>query len=384
MDLDGRRDFIVNAIPAHLGGILTYTRELARILPKACSPGRSVLLAPSSAVPPDAAASLHHVTVEGRTLRERLYSETRMLYSVLSRSTNPVLFATANFTLLERTIPQLLLVRNSSYFDPTCREQLGPRLSLQEYARSALRRGLTLAAAARVRAVMTPSKTMRDLLLRECPELREKVVVNPYGVRLDMFQEAAEARAPSPRGTLRVICHSLIGLHKPVWPILAAVAEARRRGVRATLLLTDDPCNGAHRGRTEEDARWARRGREDGWLNCVPRVSHEQLPGILAQHDTFVWHTITESFGHPYLEAMAAGLPPVVTDIPIARERCGDAARYVPLFSPREIADCLEADASDPDARLARGERARAHAAAHANSWWNHFSRCAELMRAMT
>jgi glycosyltransferase involved in cell wall biosynthesis len=383
MQPEHHRDFIVNAIPAHLGGILTYTRELARTLPTVCSPSRSILVAPSAAVPADAASSLDHVKVDGRTLRDRIDAETGTLYSIVSRSANPVLFATANFTLLERAIPQLLLVRNSFYFDPACVEHVGPRLSVRERAKMALRRGLTLAAAARVQMVMTPSQTMRDLLLADSPELTDKVVVNPYGVRLEQFAGATKARVPSPRGTLRVVCHSLIGLHKPVWPIIAAVAEVRRRKVRATLLLTDDPFNPSHQGRTDEDMRWARRGLDEQWLTCVPPVKHEQLPALLAKHDTFAWHTITESFGHPYYEAMAAGLPSVVTDIPIARERCGDGARYVPIFSPKAIADCLEEDASDPEERVARGERARAYAAAHSNSWWNHFSRCAELMRAM-
>ena len=36
-----------------------------------------------------------------------------------------------------------------------------------------------------------------------------------------------------------------------------------------------------------------------------------------------------EGFGLTPLEALAAGVPPVVLDTPVARETCGAAARYV-------------------------------------------------------
>ena len=49
-----------------------------------------------------------------------------------------------------------------------------------------------------------------------------------------------------------------------------------------------------------------------------------------------------EGFGFTPLEALAAGVVPVVLDTPIARETCGPAARYIPPAAPvRHVADAI-------------------------------------------
>jgi glycosyltransferase involved in cell wall biosynthesis len=52
--------------------------------------------------------------------------------------------------------------------------------------------------------------------------------------------------------------------------------------------------------------------------------------------------TVLETFGFPYVEAMAAGVPLVAGDIPIAREVCGDAAWYVPDGNVEAFVDALQ------------------------------------------
>ena len=56
----------------------------------------------------------------------------------------------------------------------------------------------------------------------------------------------------------------------------------------------------------------------------------------------FVFPSLVESFGHPLVEAMAAGLPIAASDIPVHREVCGDAAIYFDPFDPNELADRIE------------------------------------------
>ncbi len=377
------RPLIVNAIPAHLGGILTYTNELARRLPMAMAPARTTLVAPeivAQRVAHDSTGLLRMETVE----EGRIAAETRLLYSLLKRDPSAVLFATANFTLIDRQVPQLLLVRNAVYLDPLTDAEHSPHLAPAARIGLEIRRGLTLASCDVARTIMTPSRTMRDLVVAQRPDLASKIVVNPYGVSLQNFSAAATRRVPSERGTLRIICHSLIGYHKPVWPILAAVAKIRRRGIRATLTLLDDPKKPAHGPPTSQDVEWANRLAGEPWLRCIARVRHDELPQLLAEHDVFAWHTLTESFGHPYLEAMAAGLSSVITDIPIARELCGDCATFVRPFEPDLMADSLEKAATDPSERVAHGERAQAHVRASASTWADHFSRCADLIKTLS
>ena len=55
-----------------------------------------------------------------------------------------------------------------------------------------------------------------------------------------------------------------------------------------------------------------------------------ELVELYARARAFAFLSEYEGFGMTPLEALAAGVPPVVLDTPVARESCGDAALYVP------------------------------------------------------
>ncbi|MCA1585606.1 MAG: glycosyltransferase family 4 protein [Acidobacteria bacterium] len=61
-------------------------------------------------------------------------------------------------------------------------------------------------------------------------------------------------------------------------------------------------------------------------------ASDDELAGLYASASAFVFLSEYEGFGFTPLEALAAGVPPVVLDTPIAREIYGPAARYLPPF----------------------------------------------------
>jgi len=58
----------------------------------------------------------------------------------------------------------------------------------------------------------------------------------------------------------------------------------------------------------------------------------------MARCDVFVLPSHAEGFGVSLAEAMALGLPPVVSDIPVFHEVVGDAGIFVDKDSPRDIA----------------------------------------------
>jgi len=61
----------------------------------------------------------------------------------------------------------------------------------------------------------------------------------------------------------------------------------------------------------------------------------------VANADALVLPSFYEGFGFPPVEAMAAGCPAAVSDIPALREICQDAAVYFDPNKPREIASQL-------------------------------------------
>ena len=79
--------------------------------------------------------------------------------------------------------------------------------------------------------------------------------------------------------------------------------------------------------------------------------SDDVLNRLYRKARVFAFLSEYEGFGLPPLEALAAGVPAVVTDTPVARELCGGAALYVASGDLDGIARNLEALLFDSQAR---------------------------------
>jgi glycosyltransferase involved in cell wall biosynthesis len=70
-------------------------------------------------------------------------------------------------------------------------------------------------------------------------------------------------------------------------------------------------------------------------------IADQELRALYAESEAFVFLSEYEGFGLTPLEALAAGVPVVLLDTPVAREVCGAAALYVKRPDPVAIADAL-------------------------------------------
>ena len=84
-------------------------------------------------------------------------------------------------------------------------------------------------------------------------------------------------------------------------------------------------------------------------------VSDEELPALYRGAEVFAYPSRFEGFGIPVLEAMACGVPCVVSSHPSMDEACGDAAVRADPESPHDFADGIRAALADRDALVARG-----------------------------
>lgn len=80
-------------------------------------------------------------------------------------------------------------------------------------------------------------------------------------------------------------------------------------------------------------------------------VDDDELTRLYRKARAFAFLSEYEGFGLTPLEALTAGVPPILLDTPVARETCGAAAVYVPLGSMLAVTNALRRVLYDAAAR---------------------------------
>jgi glycosyltransferase involved in cell wall biosynthesis len=99
-----------------------------------------------------------------------------------------------------------------------------------------------------------------------------------------------------------------------------------------------------------------------GELGIMSRVHHFEsvdeatLQAMYSRAQAYLYPSRIEGFGLPLLEAMAAAVPVVASDIPVFREVAGDAAQFAALDDVAAWTEAIRA-LDDPDVRAAYVER---------------------------
>jgi glycosyltransferase involved in cell wall biosynthesis len=96
-------------------------------------------------------------------------------------------------------------------------------------------------------------------------------------------------------------------------------------------------------------------------LTFADGASDEEYREALLRATALVSASRDEGFGIPLVEAMTAGTPLVVSDIPIFREVGGDAALYAPVDDPSAFAAAVRS-LEDPEEWAARSAAVTARA----------------------
>jgi glycosyltransferase involved in cell wall biosynthesis len=177
---------------------------------------------------------------------------------------------------------------------------------------------------------------------------------------------------------IRVLLNvSTYAIHKNIETVVEALPTLKRRGSQVKFVNTMSREQTSDK--TEYDA-LARRASELGLSKTIVEAGylpHDQIHHLYRNADVFVFPSFTESFGHPLVEAMAAGLPVVASDTAVNRELCEDAALYFDVFDPGHLADRIASvfhDAEDQDLLSTRSLQR-----SHAFSWRTYVERLLAL-----
>ena len=86
-------------------------------------------------------------------------------------------------------------------------------------------------------------------------------------------------------------------------------------------------------------------------MTLLGNVDYADLPALYAENDVFVTPSMSETFGHPIIEAMAAATPVIASDTPVHREVCGESAVFFPGLSVDALVDAIKMLDRDPQCR---------------------------------
>ena len=210
---------------------------------------------------------------------------------------------------------------------------------------------------ARYAGIAAISDGTRDALIAYLPETAGKIMVVPNGIDLRRFTQTgslAERAALFPQVPASV-------------PILLSVGRLEAQKdfgtlVRAVALVPDAHLcivgDGHLRTPLETLART---------LGIAGRVhflgKRNDIPALLRNADMYTQSSAWEGFGIAAVEAMASGLPLVVSDVPGLREVVGDAVVTVAPASPEAFAGAVNGLLKNAPRRAALSRLARARAA---------------------
>jgi glycosyltransferase involved in cell wall biosynthesis len=185
----------------------------------------------------------------------------------------------------------------------------------------ARRRWLARQSAARAAAIITVSEFSRREIRRYFQVADDRLHVVRSGVTAP-----AISTSPTDSSSLRTLYVGSVFNRRRVPDLIRAFAPIARAHATAELSMVGDNRTFPYQ---DLDGIIAHEGLS-GRVRWKPYVSEEELSGLYSSSRAFAFLSEYEGLGQTPLEALAAGVPPVLLDTEVARESCEDAALYVP------------------------------------------------------
>ncbi len=220
-------------------------------------------------------------------------------------------------------------------------------------------------AAQRADKVWAVSKTTAQELQRRCGTSADRLAVVYEGVDFGAFNPARrnESRETGKEKRPYIAAIATLYPNKNLDKVIRAFAALVKRGYEQDLVIVGHDWLGYQSVLEELVTELDLRDR----VRFCGGVQHHKIPSILAQASLFVLFSNVESFGLPILEAMAAGVPVIVSDSSALPEIAGGAALLAKAGDVEHLALRMQEVLSN--SRLAETLRERGVDRARQFSW---------------
>lgn len=223
------------------------------------------------------------------------------------------------------------------------------------------------------------ARVVRDRVVELAGYPAEKIVIFPWGIDLERFQpceserQAARAEVGVAEGPVVLMNRSF----KPIYGIeffLRAIPRLLAKIPKVSVIIAGDGPLRASLVTLADELGVSSRTR------FIGAVDNSRMPRLLHAADVYVSSSLSDGTSISLLEAMACGLPVVVSDLPANREWV-ETGRNGVLVSPGDsetLADAIERVLADPTLGRTMGQRNLEVARERAN-WNRNYEKLEEM-----
>ena len=209
--------------------------------------------------------------------------------------------------------------------------------------------------------VITVSESMKNEILGVFPSLSISVVYNgldTHGFDTVFEIDKQEVRRKYALPAVFMLAVGPLERHKNYLRLVDAMARLRNQGRSCSLLIV-----GNDRGELKKIKKRINAANLSGCVKILSGLSDFEVRCLYKMCNLFVFPSSYEGFGIPILEAMAAGCPMVLSDIPVFREITESRGIYFPHDDTEATACAMEqgVSSSSDRARLIEYGNERVH-----------------------
>ena len=253
----------------------------------------------------------------------RLWWESVQLPRLLRSGHASALLNLTNSAPLAPGVPSIMYQRNALWFDHAWVARMGGR----ERIAAASRRQLAFLQMLCTDLTIVPSTAMRDFLLGWPTSPRRRVTVIPHAVDGTRFTSGHRSWPPPEGRPLRLLSVGHASPYKNQLFLVHLLSKLRELGCDAELHVTID-----RRDAPEYFDQIERTATTSGvWDRMTATGRKSDVERLYREADILVFPSMTESFGFPVLEGMAAQIPIVASRIPAVEGLLRDFGWYFPV-----------------------------------------------------